>query len=93
MVDSTIHAQIVNEPMESGSCHASMRIKTRFFFLLLLLLMPFVLTVFFFFRGRGFIFLVLFFPCTFLLDVTVKHVCQFTYHFETRNRTKKEGYR
>ena len=49
MVDSTIHAQIVNEPMESGSCHASMRMKTRFFFLLLMLLMPFVLTVFSFF--------------------------------------------
>ena len=32
MVDSTIHAQIVNEPMESGSRHASMRMKTSFFF-------------------------------------------------------------
>ena len=92
MVDSTIHAQIVNEPMESGSCHASMRMKTRFFFAVDVVDAVRV-NCFFFFRGRGFIFLVLFFPCTFLLDVTVKHVCQFTYHFETRNRTKKEGYR
>lgn len=59
MVDSTIHAQIVNEPMESGSCHASMRMKTSFFAVDVVDAVS--VDCFFCVCGRGFIFLVLFF--------------------------------